>query len=108
MEKVRVRTKVWLESDGWFVIGDGGLELLLGIAERGSLAAAARRVGWSYRHAWGYLHRAEHALGAALTAPRPGKGAARGMILTPGGRRLVARLLAIRRRIDAAVGSGRS
>ena len=73
-----VKTKVWLERDGRFVIGDGGLRLLLGILEHGSLLAAARQIRWSYRHAWGYLRRAEAALGMPLTEPRPGKGASRG------------------------------
>src|SRR5687767_5493404 len=48
----RLRTKVWLELDDRFVIGEGGLDLLTFIKAAGSLAAAARRLGWSYRHAW--------------------------------------------------------
>jgi hypothetical protein len=69
-----VKTKAWLERDGRFVIGDGGLRLLLGILEHGSLLAAARQIRWSYRHAWGYLRRAEAALGMPLTEPRTGQG----------------------------------
>jgi len=104
IERLRVRTKVWLESRGRFVIGEGGLHLLLGIARRGSLAAAARRIGWSYRHAWGYLRQAETVLGLALTTPSPGKGAARGTRLTPDGQLLLDALLRVRRRMDSAVG----
>jgi molybdenum-dependent DNA-binding transcriptional regulator ModE len=48
-----VKTKVWLERDGQFVVGDGGLRLLLGVLEHGSLMRAAREIRWSYRHAWG-------------------------------------------------------
>jgi molybdate transport system regulatory protein len=99
-----VRTKVWLELDGRFLIGDGGLQLLLAIRETGSLAAALRRIGWSYRHGWGYLRRAENALGASLTRARPGKGSARGTELTPAGGLLVRRLLRLRRRVDGLIG----
>ena len=99
-----VKTKVWLERDGLFVVGDGGLRLLLGIMEHGSLLGAARQIGWSYRHAWGYLRRAEAALGAPLTEPRPGKGASRGTALTEVGRLVIERLAEIRNRIDDAVG----
>jgi molybdate transport repressor ModE-like protein len=95
---------VWLELGGNFVIGDGGLRLLLGVVEGGSLADAARRIGWSYRHAWGYLRRAEAVLGTRLTVSRPGKGTARGTSLTPAGRALVRRLLALRRRVDRTLG----
>ena len=74
-----IKTKVWMERGGRFVIGDGGLKLLLGVLEHGSLLGAAKQIGWSYRHAWGYLKQAEAALGTPLTTPRPGKGASRGM-----------------------------
>ena len=104
--ELRVRTKVWLEVDSRFVAGDGGLQLLIGIVDCGSLAGAARRVGWSYRHAWGYLRRAETVLGSSLTVPRPGKGTTRGMTLTESGRGLVETLLEARRRFDDAVGPG--
>jgi molybdate transport system regulatory protein len=104
LPETAVKTKVWLEHDGRFVVGDGGLRLLLGILEQGSLLAAARQIRWSYRHAWGYLRRAEAALGMRLTEPRPGKGASRGTVLTEAGRLVIERLAAIRNRIDDAVG----
>jgi molybdate transport system regulatory protein len=80
---VTVRTKRWLEVDGRFAIGEGGGELLKAIASEGSLVRAARHVGWSYRHAWGYVKEAESVLGVRLLAPKPGKGATRGMRITP-------------------------
>ena len=99
-----IKTKVWMEREGRFVIGDGGLKLLLGVLEHGSLLRAAKQIGWSYRHAWGYLKEAESALGAPLTTPRPGKGASRGMALTETGRLVLEQLVAARNRIDDAVG----
>jgi molybdate transport repressor ModE-like protein len=99
-----VKTKTWLELDGRFVIGDGGLKLLLAILEHGSLLGAARSIGWSYRHAWGYLRQADAALGAPLTASRAGRGAARGTSLTESGRLVLEKLMAIRNAIDDALG----
>jgi len=55
----RVKTKVWLELGGEFFVGDGGIHLLGGILQHGSLAQTVREIGWSYRHAWGYLRRAD-------------------------------------------------
>lgn len=104
MISARVKTKVWLEVDGRFAIGDGGLHLLLGIVATGSLAAAVRQIGWSYRHAWGYLRRAEAVLNVSLIVARPGKGAARGTALTADGRFLLERLVALRQRVDDTVG----
>src|SRR6266705_3046134 len=88
----QVKTKVWLELGGDFVIGDGGLRLLDGIDRRGSLAEAVREIGWSYRHAWGYLRHAEALLGVTLVVARPGRGSARGMALTEAGQLLLQRL----------------
>jgi molybdate transport system regulatory protein len=99
-----VKTKVWLEAGGRFVVGDGGLHLLEGIVRHGSLLAAVREMRWSYRHAWGYLRRAEAALGIPLATLRPGRGRSRGMTLTAEGERILAQLRDARLRIDAAVG----
>jgi len=104
LPSISVKTKVWLEHDGQFVVGDGGLKLLLGILEHGSLLGAARQIRWSYRHAWEYLRQAETALGMPLTTPRPGKGRSRGSALTEAGRLVIERLAEIRNKIDDAVG----
>lgn len=82
LPNVQCRTKSWLEVDGRFAIGEGGFELLDSIGARGSLVEAAKEVGWSYRHAWGYLRRAESVLGVPLTERRAGKGRRRGLDLT--------------------------
>lgn len=100
----QVKTKVWLELRGEFFVGDGGIHLLGGILRHGSLARTVREIGWSYRHAWGYLRRAERALETPIVRNRPGRGAARGMELTETGHLLLERLRALRDRIDDALG----
>ena len=88
-----MRRKQWIELDGRFAIGEGGAELLREIDRRGSLAEGARQVGWSYRHAWGYVRRAEAVLGTPLLRTKAGKGAARGTVITEAARDIVAVLL---------------
>lgn len=83
--------------NGQFAIGECGGELLQAVAAEGSLASGARRVGWSYRHAWGYVRRAEEVLGVSLLMGKSGKGSARGMRLTKEAQAVVATLLARRR-----------
>jgi molybdate transport system regulatory protein len=100
----QVKTKVWLELGGDFFAGDGGIHLLGGILRYGSLAQTVREIGWSYRHAWGYLRRAERALGTPIVRNRAGRGAARGMELTETGHLLLERLRALRERIDDSLG----
>ena len=88
-----LRRKHWIELDGRFVIGEGGAELLQAVDRRGSLAEGARQIGWSYRHAWGYIRRAEEILGVALVATKAGKGSARGTVITDVARDIVFTLL---------------
>lgn len=102
-----VRTKVWIEVDGRFAIGEGGLALLEGIAATSSLTRAAHRIGWSYRHAWGYLRNAEQIVGVSLVHVLAGKGARRGMMLTPDGWALLDALTALRQRIAQAATDAR-
>jgi molybdate transport system regulatory protein len=79
---VTIRSKRWLEVDGQFAIGEGGGELLRAIESKGSLVRAALHVGWSYRHAWGYVKEAESVLGLKLVSAKAGKGPTRGMRIT--------------------------
>lgn len=89
---ITVRTKRWIEVNGEFAIGQCGGELLKAIEAHGSLASGARQVGWSYRHAWGYLRHAERVLGVPLLAPKSGKGTGRGSVLTHEARAVMATL----------------
>ena len=91
LPRLVVRSKYWFDVGGRFAIGEGGIGLLRAVAERGSLAQAAAHIGWSYRHAWGYLRRAENALGVTLTTRRAGKGKMRGLNLTPSAKALLRR-----------------
>ncbi|MEY4763120.1 MAG: molybdenum-pterin-binding protein MopA [Pseudomonadota bacterium] len=70
-------------------IGPGKVALLEGIARSGSLSAAARGLGMSYRRAWLLLHNINtsfHEPAAALSAGGKDGGGAR---LTPFGQQLV-------------------
>jgi molybdate transport system regulatory protein len=99
-----IRTKAWVEREGRFVIGEGGIALLSAVAAHGSLAEGARQIGWSYRHAWGYLRRAEAVLGESLTVTRAGKGMARGAALTDAARLIIKQMRAARAVLDEALG----
>lgn len=92
-----LRSKQWIEVNGRFAIGEGGGELLKAVDTAGSLAGAARQIGWSYRHAWGYVRRAERVLGLSLIQTKPGKGTNRGAALTDDAKSVIDTLLNVRR-----------
>ncbi len=50
--KSRVQFRLRIYRDDAIAIGPGKIDLLEAIAETGSISAAARRLGMSYRRAW--------------------------------------------------------
>lgn len=70
-----VRSKVWLEFQGQPFLGDGRYRLLAAVADSGSINAAARQLGISYRKAWAQLQAMEeHAPFPLLERRAGGKG----------------------------------
>lgn len=55
-----------LEQPGDHLLGNPFFRVLAVVQRAGSIAAAARELGWSYRHLWGYLKKREQELGRDL------------------------------------------
>jgi molybdate transport system regulatory protein len=63
---MKIRHKIWLESDGKVIFGHGRHELFRAVEACGSLNAAAKKLGMSYRAAWGRVRASEQRLGIPL------------------------------------------
>jgi 8-oxo-dGTP diphosphatase len=61
-----------LKFDGKSLMGSGRARFLQLIAETGSLSTAAKRMGMSYRHAWGIIQRMEQIYGEKLVVSERG------------------------------------
>lgn len=94
--------RFWIEVGGQFAIGEGGVALLERIAATRSLTTAAQQIGWSYRHAWGYVKTAERQLGLRLVQVAPGKGRQRGSVLTAEGEWLLLSMIRAREELRLA------
>lgn len=80
----RVRSKVWIENDeGKVVLGYGRLKVFHIIQELGSIQAAAKQLGMSYRGLWGRIQATEARLGAPLLVRTVGGPSGGGTRLTP-------------------------
>ena len=77
------------------------VELLLRVRQDGSLLAACRRAGISYRHAWGLVRQGEALFGAPLLHMERGKGSR----LSPLGEKLVWAERRIETRLAPLLGS---
>lgn len=76
-------------------MGPGKAELLEGIAATGSIAAAGRRMGMSYKRAWGLVEEMNAAFRAPLVASVRGGVQGGGARLTPEGEAVLAHYRAI-------------
>ena len=90
--KLLIKSKIWIEDEeGKAVFGTGRLRILRAVAEHGSILAAAKALGMSYRAVWGKIKLTEDRLGQALLTTRAGGAHGGGSELTPFGKVLVAR-----------------
>lgn len=93
------RAKVWLELEGEYVFGLGIADILRAVGATGSIKAAARETGKSYRHVWSRIKAVEGRLGVRLVATQVGGGDARRSELTESARVLIEEFDRLRGRV---------
>lgn len=103
MKSLQVRSKIWLEVDGAPLLGDGRERLLRLIDELGSINAAARRMGLTYRRAWGYIQAMEEKLETPLVLREKGGSGGGSSSLTPEARRLLDQFERLRAGLNQAI-----
>jgi len=101
--RLQVKSKTWLEVNDKFVIGEGGIALLEAIDQLGSIQKAAGRLGWSYRHTWGYLKNMERNCSMQILVASHGGRSRGGTHLTPEGRKLLRDYKRFQRDVSATV-----
>ena len=84
-------------------VGPGKADLLAAIAETGSISAAGRSMGMSYKKAWYLLDTMNRCFRAPLVEASKGGRGHGGARLTPMGREVLSRYRAIEARASAAV-----
>src|SRR3954470_8475378 len=85
MHKISIRPQWTISHDAGGPLPPRLIDLLVLVAETGSLAAACQRSGQSYRHAWDTIRAGETWFGAPLLQMERGRGSR----LTPLGDKLV-------------------
>ncbi|MFL6699649.1 MAG: substrate-binding domain-containing protein [Vitreoscilla sp.] len=85
MHKISIRPQWTISHDDGEALGPRLIDLLVCVAETGSIAAACQRAGLSYRHAWDTIRHGEVWFGAPLLQMERGRGSR----LTPLGDKLV-------------------
>ena len=94
LPRLEGHASTWLLHGGRPALGERHLAILEAVQRVGSLNAAAKRLGISYRDAWGKIRAAERLLGVELLTGRVGGRHGGGSRLTAVGEELLARLRA--------------
>lgn len=96
---LRPRIKVWLQGENGFGFGSRFVAILDAVERTGSIKHAAAELGWSYRHVWSRIKRAEEALGCTLVTTKLGGQGKDRSELTPAARGVVSRFHQLRARL---------
>jgi molybdate transport system regulatory protein len=86
---LKIKSKIWIEDqEGKAVFGAGRMRILSAVEEHGSILAASKALGMSYRAVWGKIKAAEERLGQPILEKQTGGVRGGGSTLTPFGRTL--------------------
>ncbi|MDN3512827.1 MAG: LysR family transcriptional regulator [Candidatus Brocadia sp.] len=88
---MKVKFKVWFEENGGVAFAEGRRILLEAVDRLGSLNAAAKELGMSYRAAWGKIKATEKALGVKLLEVTTGGRGGGGATLTSEAKELISK-----------------
>jgi molybdate transport system regulatory protein len=103
MTRLKVRSKVWLEVEGEPVLGEGRERLLHLIEQTGSISAAAREMGITYRKAWGHLQAMEGKFGYPLVLRQKGGTGGGESLLTAEAAQLLRQFALLRQDVNSTV-----
>lgn len=103
---MRLKLKLQLYCGDEIAMGPGKADLLDAIGQTGSISAAARSLGMSYRRAWLLVDVMNRCFATRLVATQPGGGKAAGAHLTEQGRAVQAAYRALSAQVEAgAIGA---
>lgn len=89
MPRMTVQVRSWIEVNGKPLLGPGRARLLKEIDSRGSISAAARALGVTYRTAWRWVESMNRAARRALVKSKRGGREGGGAQLTSYGRTVI-------------------
>ncbi|HWC72536.1 MAG TPA: LysR family transcriptional regulator [Gemmatimonadales bacterium] len=102
MSHLAPHLKIWLNWDDAFLMGPRYVRFLDGVARTGTIRAAGKLVGWSYRTCLNRIREMEKVLGARVLDTTRGGATGGGARLTPEARRLVQVFTRWQRDVDRA------
>ena len=85
----KVKSRIWIENDQGMFLGNGRVRLLKAILETGSLSAAAKELGMSYKKAWNLIDSVNKNAAQEVVHKSVGGKAGGGAVVTEYGKSLI-------------------
>ncbi|PKB15847.1 winged helix-turn-helix domain-containing protein [Flavobacterium sp. 5] len=86
---MKIKSKIWIETDEGIIISEGRIQLLKLIESTGSLNKAAKEMNISYQKAWKLVDASNKASKEPLIATQIGGNKGGGTVITPYGKSLI-------------------
>ena len=86
---MKIKSKIWIETDEGIIISEGRIRLLKLIEATGSLNKAAKEMNISYQKAWILVDASNKASREPLVATQIGGNKGGGTVITPYGKLLI-------------------
>ena len=86
---MKIKSKIWIESDEGIIISEGRIKLLKLIETTGSLNKASKEMNISYQKAWKLVDASNKASKMPLIETQIGGNKGGGTVLTPYGKLLI-------------------
>lgn len=90
MDDYKIKSRIWIETGGNVLVGEGRVRLLKAIEKEGSLSKAAKSIDMSYRKAWTLLDAINKSARKAVVTKTVGGQQGGGTVITPYGQKLIA------------------
>ena len=85
----KIKSRIWIETKGEILLGEGRVRLLKAIDETGSLSKAAKSLNMSYKKAWSLIDAVNKRADRPVTKSNIGGKGGGGATLTNYGKKLV-------------------
>ncbi len=85
----KIKSRIWIETDGNVLMGEGRVRLLKTIDKTGSLSKAAKQMKISYKKAWSLVYAVNKSAKKPVTIANVGGKGGGGVQVTPYGKDLI-------------------
>lgn len=100
-DRLKINGSLWIEHDGGRFFGPGPVELLELIEETGSINKAAKKMGMSYKKAWGIINNLNMTARRSMVITATGGQKGGGSTISPEAKALIAYYRQLRERFSA-------